>query len=184
MRRDVLPALCLLLLTLAVPGLAQAAEPAAALCQLSTLPQDVQRALGRYFQSWKVQEPATLAPEMATRWQAEAASSCPGIMSGHLESRRRTDYVLLLIDPASGGYRLVAFREQTAGMYGFKVLELGSSGAPNRFLRPLSPSMRAGASLAPDKEGVVVVSNDGRSLSATFYFWDKEEFMRQQVPYP
>lgn len=182
MRRHWVPE-CLSLLPLAVTGLACAAEPSA-LCQISTLPQDVQQTLGKYFQALKVQDPASLAPDIATRWQAEAATTCPGIISGHLVSRRRTDYLLLLTDPASQGYRLVAFIEQTAGVYAFKVLELGASGAPNRFLRALSPALRASASLPQDKDAVVEVSNDGRGLTATFFYWDKDEFMRQQAPYP
>jgi len=172
------------LLPLAVSGLSRAAEPPSALCQISALPADIQQTLGKYFQAWKIQDPASLTPDMATRWQAEAPSTCPGIMSGHFESRRRTDYMLLVIDPSTQGYRLIAFREQTAGMYGFKVLELGASGGGSRFLRVLSPMMRANASLPNSKDGVVLVSSDSRGLTAMFYFWDNDDFMRQQVPYP
>ena len=184
MQRHVVPAVYLSLLLLAITGVSRAAEPASALCQSSALPADIQQSLGKYFQGWKIQDPASLTPDMAAHWQAEAPNTCPGIMSGHFESKRRIDYMLLMIDPSTQGYRLVAFREQTAGLYGFKVLELAASGGASRFLRALSPAMRASASLPESREGVVLVSSDSRGLIAMFYYWNNDDFMRQQVPYP
>jgi hypothetical protein len=187
MRRHILVAGWLALtacLPLAGTRVCSAAEPGNRLCQAASLPDDVQEALGKYFTGWKIQDPTTLSPDMMSRWQVEAPTTCPGLIGAHFQGRRQLDYLLLLVDPAGQGYRLVAFRMQTANIYSFKVLELGASGGANRFLRGVSAAMRAASGLPSSKEGAVLVSSDGTKLVATLYFWDKEDFMRQAVPYP
>lgn len=172
-------------LALAGTVLGSTAEAASPMCQRSTLPADIQQALGKYFEPLKIQDPGTLTAEMLARWQAESPTTCPGIISGHLQGRRSIDYVLLLVEPVSQAYRLIAFREQMAGIYSFKVLELGNSGASNRFLRALSPAMRANASLPNSKDGALLVSGSGGSYAAAIFYIDNNgDFLRQPVAYP
>ena len=56
------------------------------LCNVGSLPQDIQSRLKEEYGSWKVQEPADLSKHAHERWESEKPLGCPGIAMGHFES--------------------------------------------------------------------------------------------------
>jgi hypothetical protein len=173
-------------LLLAQPPVSDGADPMSLgrLCQLASLPADIQAALSRRFPGWKIVEPGDLTQDMLARWSADTPGTCPGIVSGHLEKRSVTNYLLLLSGADQQSYGLVAFREEAPGLYGLKLLEQAQSGAGVRFLRLVSPAKKYADHVRSSGDAVLLVTAAGDGIGAMLYFWDEADYDHRAVPYP
>jgi len=120
------------------PVLARAAD-GPALCNLGSLPSDIQNHLNGEFGSWKVQEPENLSEYTRKTWAGKKLSGCPGIAVGLFQNAKTLSYALLLVPVAhpDAGYRFLVFTSKTGQLsYETTVVEKSDEhGASNYFIR-------------------------------------------------
>ncbi len=86
----------------------KAADP----CDVSALPQEVQRKLEKNYPDWQPERLEHIYEDDRPLWIKVHPNECPGIAVGHFESKTELSYALLLIskpDRKRLGFRLVVF---------------------------------------------------------------------------
>ena len=115
-------------------------EPA--LCNLRSLPSDIQNRLKVEFGSWKVQEPENLSAYTRKTWVGKKPPACPGIAVGLFQNAKTPSYAVLLvpIDHPDAGYRFLVFSRKTGQpSYETTVVEkFDDHGASNYFITKLT----------------------------------------------
>jgi len=109
------------------------------LCNLNTLPSDIQSRLKVDFRSWKVKEPENLSKYTRETWAGRKPAACPGIAVGLFQNAKTPSYAFLLvpIDHPDAGYRFLVFSRKT-GQPSYEMIVVERSddhGASNLFIR-------------------------------------------------
>jgi hypothetical protein len=98
------------------PVLAKAAEEAS-VCNLDSLPSDIQTHLKQDFGSWMIQNPKNLSENARKTWAGRKPPACPGIAVGLFQNAKTASYAVLLV-PAShpdAAYRFLVFTAKLGG---------------------------------------------------------------------
>jgi len=173
--------------SLSVP--AEAAE-GLALCNLSSLPSDIQSRLKTDFGSWKVQESENLSEYTRKTWAGRKPPACPGIAMGLFQSAKAPAYALLLvpIDHPDARYRLLVFsRKAGQPSYDTTVVEQSDDhGASNYFIRKVSISSFFNEESkrkfqVQAAECILMVDSAEQEYETDIYFWSNGRFRREPV---
>jgi hypothetical protein len=171
------------------PMLAKAAEEAA-VCNLGSLPSDIQSHLKKDFGSWKIQDPENLSENARKTWAGRKPPACPGIAVGLFQNAKTASYAVLLV-PVSHpdtGYRFLVFSSKAGGSsYEWTVVEQSNDhGASNYFIRRVpigdffdAPSKRKFQVQAP--EGIEMIDSAEKEYGADIYFWSNSRFRQEPV---
>jgi len=194
--RSVSVLICLMATALA-NGRAEQSLPTAArgvegpaLCNLGSLPSDIQNRLKADFGSWKIQEPENLSEYTRTTWAGRKPPACPGIAVGLFQSANTPFYAVLLVptDHPDAGYRLLVFgRKPGQQSYEATVIERSADqGASNYFIRKVSISgyfneeakrkFRVEAT-----DCILMVDSAEQEYETDIYFWSNGRFRREPV---
>ena len=167
-----------------------AQEPA--LCNLSSLPSDIQNRLKADFGSWKVQESENLSEHARKTWAGKKLPECPGIAVGLFQSAKTPSYAVLLvpIDHPDAGYRFLVFSSKTGQpSYETTVVEKSDDhGASNYFIRKV-PVSRYFSEESKRKfqvqatEAILMVDSAEQEYEADIYFWSNGRYRQQAVDY-
>jgi hypothetical protein len=162
------------------------------LCNVESLPADIQNRLKEEYDTWKIQEPTDLSQRAHERWESEKPLACPGIAVGHFESAKRVSYAVLLVPTghADGGYRFLVF-SQKAGQpaYETRVVEkLDQNGAANYFIHrtPISkffdePSRKKFEAHTVD--GILLVDSAENEYGVEVYFLSSGHYRHEPIDY-
>ena len=165
-----------------------AQEPA--LCNLSSLPSDIQIPLKSDFGSWKIQEPENLSEYTRKTWAGKKPPACPGIAVGLFQSAKTPSYALLLvpIDHPDAGYRFLVFSRKTGPpSYETTVVEKSDDhGASNYFIRkvPISEFFSEESKRkfqVQATEAILMVDSSEQEYEADIYFWSKGRYRQEPV---
>jgi len=171
------------------PAPARAAE-GSALCNLGSLPSDIQSRLKADFGSWKIQESENLSEYTRKTWAGRKPLACPGIAVGLFQGAKTPSYALLLvrIDHPDAGYRLLVFSRKT-GQPSYETIVVEQSddhGASNYFIRKVSvrdffseESKRKFQVQATDC--ILMVDSAEQEYGTDIYFWSDGRFRREPV---
>jgi len=86
----------------------RAADP----CDVSALPKEIQTNLDKNYPDWQPERLEHLYNEDRQFWIKDHPNDCPGIATGHFESKTERSYALLLISKPERkrqGFRLIVF---------------------------------------------------------------------------
>ena len=186
------------LTTMLAFGQQQSSSPAAGkssggpvLCQVGSLPQDVQNRLKGEFDFWKVQAPVDLSPYAHVRWESEKPLECPGIAVGRFENAKTPCYAVLLVPQGhkDAGYKFLVFSPKTwQPSYEMRAVDSGDRGAANFFIHRVQISeffdersrkkFQAGTN-----EGILLVDSAEKEYGAEVYFWSGGSYLHQPVDY-
>ncbi len=172
------------------PVPARAAE-GPSLCNLGSLPSDIQNRLKGEFGSWKVQEPENLSEYTRKTWAGKKKlPGCPGIAVGLFRSAKTPSYAVLLvpIDHPDAGYRFLVFSSKTGQpSYETTVVEKSDDhGASNYFIRKV-PVSRYFSEESKRKfqvqatEAILMVDSAEQEYETDIYFWSNGRFRREPV---
>jgi hypothetical protein len=171
------------------PVPARAAE-GPSLCNLGSLPSDIQNRLKGEFGSWKVQEPENLSEYTRKTWAGKKLPGCPGIAVGLFQSAKTPSYTVLLvpIDHPDAGYRFLVFSSKTGQpSYETTVVEKSDDhGASNYFIRKV-PVSRYFSEESKRKfqvqatEAILMVDSAEQEYETDIYFWSNGRFRREPV---
>jgi hypothetical protein len=162
------------------------------LCNVGSLPQDIQSRLKEEYGSWKVQEPADLSKHAHERWESEKPLGCPGIAMGHFESAKTLSYALLLVptEHPDGGYRFLVFSPKPdQPTYEVRLVEkLDQNGASNYFIHrtPINkffdePSRKKFQAHTVD--GILLVDSAENEYGVEVYFWSGGRYRHEPIDY-
>jgi hypothetical protein len=163
------------------PVPARAAE-GPSLCNLGSLPSDIQNRLKGEFGSWKVQEPENLSEYTRKTWAGKKLPGCPGIAVGLFQSAKTP------IDHPDAGYRFLVFSSKT-GQPSFETTVVEKSddhGASNYFIRKV-PVSRYFSEESKRKfqvqatEAILMVDSAEQEYETNIYFWSNGRFRREPV---
>lgn len=169
--------------------LATAAE-GPALCNLASLPSDIQNHLKGEFGSWKVQEPGNLSEYTRKTWAGKKPAACPGIAVGLFQNAKTPSYALLLvpIDHPDAGYRFLVYSRKT-GQPSFETIvveKFDDHGASNYFIRKVptssyfdEESKRKFQAQATDS--ILMVDSAEQEYGTIIYFWSNGRFRGEPV---
>lgn len=190
--RAPLSLMCLLVSGLIFGQKAACAREGQNLCNVGSLPQDIQSRLKEEYGSWKIQEPADLSKRAHERWESEKPLGCPGIAVGHFESAKTLSYAILLVPSgrANGGYRFLVF-SQKAGQpaYDSRLVEkLDQNGAANYFIHrtPISKFFDAPSRKkfqAHTVDGILLVDSAENEYGIEVYFWSGGRYRHEPIDY-
>lgn len=162
------------------------------LCNVQSLPVDIQNLLNQEYGSWKVQEPANLSHRAREAWEPEKPLACPGIAVGYFESAKALAYAVLLVPAghADQGYRFLVFSEKL-GQPGYEVRvldKLDEKGAANYYIQstPISkffdvPSRKKFQ--ARTKDGILLTDSGENEYGVEVYFWSGGRYRHEPVDY-
>ena len=161
------------------------------LCNLESLPLDVQTHLKRDFASWKVQEPADLSTFTHGRWESEMPLACPGIATGRFDDAKNLSYAVLLVPQGHlhANYKFLVFSPKAGQQaYDMLVLDSGDSGAANLFIRAVRVSKFFNeASRTKFKvqtsECILFVDAAESEYETDVYFWTDGRYRQEPVDY-
>jgi hypothetical protein len=165
-----------------------AQEPA--LCNLSSLPSDIQIRLKSDFGSWKIQEPENLSEYTRKTWAGKKPPACPGIAVGLFQSAKTPSYGLLLvpIDHPDAGYKFLVFSRKTGQpSYETTVVEKSDDhGASNYFIRKVTISKFFSEQSkrkfqVQATEGIVMTDSAEQEYEADIYFWSNGGYRQEPV---
>ena len=161
-----------------------------ALCNLDSLPSDIQNRLKSDFDSWKIQEPENLSEYTRKTWAGKKPPACPGIAVGLFQSANTPAYGLLLVPlyHPETGYRFVVFSRKTGQpSYETAVVEKSDDhGASNYFIRKV-PIRRFFGEESKRKlqvqasEGIVMTDSAEQEYEADIYFWSNGRYRHEPV---
>lgn len=162
------------------------------LCNVGSLPQDIQDLLKGDYGSWKVQESTDLSKQAHERWESEKPPGCPGIAKGHFESANTFSYALLLVPTGhpDQGYRFLVFNQKAGqSTYEARLVEkLDQDGASNYFIHrtPISkffdePSRKKFQAHAVD--GILLVDSAENEYGVEVYFWSGGHYRHEPIDY-
>ncbi len=160
-------------------------------CQLDTLPRQLQHNLARHYGAWRIQEPKDLNPRSRERWEAERPLECPGIASGQFRGTKELSYAVLLVpvEHSSTGYMLAVFNDRTAGPSGMTIVDQQKEAkSACCFIRKvLISSFFDAASLkkfrVEAQEGILLIDAGESEYEADVYFWADRKYQYQPVDY-
>jgi len=172
-----------------LPTPAKAAE-GPALCNLGSIPSDIQNHLKTDFGSWKIQEPENLSDYTRKTWAGRKPLACPGIAVGLFQSAKTPSYAVLLVpaDHPDAGYRFLVFSRKT-GQPSYETTMVEQSddhGASNYFIRKVSVSQffseqsKRKFQLAAT-ECILMVDSAEQEYGTDVYFWSNGHFRREPV---
>jgi len=161
-----------------------------ALCNLGSLPSEVQNRLKGEFGSWKVQEPENLSEYTRKTWAGRKPPACPGIAVGLFQSAKTPSYAVLLVpvDHPDAGYRFLVFSRKTAELsYEPAVVEQSDDhGASNYFIRkvPVSDFFSEESKRkfqVQARDCILMVDSAEQECETDIYFWSNGRFRREPV---
>src|SRR5260370_4990435 len=163
-------------------------EPA--LCNLASVPSDLQNRLTADFGSWKIQEPQGLTDYTRKTWAGKKPPACPGLAVGLFQSAKTPSYAVLLvpIDHPDAGYRFLVFSRKT-GQSSYKATIVEQSddhGASNYFIRKVPISKFFGEESkrkfqVQATEGIVMTDSAEKEYEAGIYFWSNGRYRQEPV---
>ncbi len=165
-----------------------AQEPA--LCNLGSLPSDIQNRLKSDFGSWKIQEPENLSEYTRKTWAGKKPPACPGIAVGLFQSAKTPSYALLLvpIEHPDAGYRFLVFSRKTgqSSDESTVVEKSDDHGASNYFIRKVPISKFFGEESkrkfqVQATEGIVMTDSAEQEYEADIYFWSNGRYRQEPV---
>jgi hypothetical protein len=171
------------------PVPAGAAE-GSALCNLGSLPSEVQNRLKGEFGSWKVHEPENLSEYTRKTWAGRKPPACPGIAVGLFQSAKTPSYAVLLVpvDHPDAGYRFLVFSRKAAELsYEPAVVEQSDDqGASNYFIRkvPVSDFFSEESKRkfqVQARDCILMVDSAEQEYETDIYFWSNGRFRREPV---
>ena|SRR5579859_1811255 len=162
------------------------------LCQVESLPLDIQNRLKETYASWKIQEPADLSQRAHERWESEKPQGCPGIALGHFERAKTTSYAIFLVpkEHTDSGYLFLIFSQKPGQpTYESTVVEkLDQNGAANYFIHgaPISrffdgPSRKKFQ--AHTEDGILLVDSAENEYGVEVYFWSGGRYRHEPIDY-
>jgi hypothetical protein len=160
------------------------------LCNLASVPSDIQSRLKADFGSWKIQEPENLSEYTRKTWAGKKPPACPGIAAGLFQSAKTPSYAVLLvpIDHPDAGYRFLVFSRKTGQQsYETTVVEKSDDhGASNYFIRKVPISKFFGEESkrkfqVQATEGIVMTDSAEQEYEADIYFWSNARFRQEPV---
>jgi hypothetical protein len=167
------------------------ADDALGLCQVDSIPKDIQDTLQRRFYGWKVQDSSNLLPKARQKWTTLAPLACPGLATGHFEETRSVSYALLLVpvDSSVNAYRFVVFTAPPAQtFFGFKVLDQGTTNASAFFIHTVPVDKIFDSALkkqlrpkAPDT--VLLNYVDDKTINQNAFYWKGDSYDHAQVDF-
>lgn len=172
------------------PPVPAGAAEGPALCNLGSLPSDIQNRLKTEYGSWKVQEPENLSEYTRKTWAGKKPPGCPGIAVGLFQSAKTPSYALLLvpIDHTDAGYRFLVFSRKTGQpSYETTVVEKSDDHrASSYFIRkvPISSYFSEESKRkfqAQGRDCIETVDSAEQEYEADIYFWSNGHFRRQPV---
>lgn len=160
------------------------------LCNLESIPSDIQSRLKADYGSWKVQEAETLSDHARKTWEGRKPTACPGVAVGLFQGAKAPSYAVLLVpvDHPDAGYRFVVFSRK-AGQSSFEATVVEQSddkGASNYFIRKV-PVSRFFNEVSKRKfqvqaaEAILMVDSAETEYEADLYFWSNGRFQQQPV---
>ena len=160
------------------------------LCNLGSVPSDIQSRLKADFGSWKIQGPENLSEYTRKTWAGKKPPACPGIAVGLFQSAKTPSYALLLvpIDHPDAAYRFLVFSRKTGQQsYETTVVEKSDDhGASNYFIRKVpvrqffsEQSKRKFQVEATDC--ILMVDSAEQEYETDIYFWSNGHFRQEPV---
>jgi hypothetical protein len=160
------------------------------LCNLGSVPSDIQSRLKTDFGSWKIQEPENLSEYTRKTWAGKKPPACPGIAAGLFQSAKTPSYAVLLvpIDHPDAGYRFLVFSRKTGqNSYETTVVEKSDDhGASSYFIRTVS--VRQFFSEQSKKkfqveaaDCILMVDSAEQEYGTDIYFWSNGHFRHEPV---
>lgn len=161
-----------------------------ALCNLGSLPSDIQNRLKGDFGSWRIQESENLSEHARKTWEGKKPPACPGIAVGLFQSAKIASYAVLLVhvDHPDAGYRFLVFSLK-AGQPSYEATVVEKSddrGASNYFIRkvPIGDFFSAESKRkfqVQAIEAIVMVDSAEQEYEADVYFWSNGRFRQEPV---
>jgi hypothetical protein len=171
-------------------GVARAAAFAADACDVSALPSEIQSALKKDYDDWRIVREADLNSMARGRWQGEKVGACPGLAAGAITGIGAKDYAVLLVPAHAGdrGYKLVVFKRasETAEYAAVKVEESTRAKPQDYFIRiaPLEDwvdGIRIKKSQVQAPDALELVDSDEERYGATLYFFTGGKFKSEPI---
>jgi hypothetical protein len=168
------------------------ADKGVALCNVETLPQNIQSRIKAEFSSWRLQEPTDLTALAHERWESEKPIACPGMAVGQFEKDKRQSYAILLVPKAhaDAGHRFLVFTPQVdPPAYDVKLLEQSdSNGASYYFIHTVRVSklfdqVSRRKFDVQTSECILFVGSGQEGYEADVYFWTSRAYQHQPVDY-
>ena len=164
----------------------------ARLCNVASLPSDVQNRLKEGYSSWKIQEPADLSQRAREAWEPKKPLACPGVAVGQFESLRTPSYAVLLVPTGhpDEGYRFLVF-SQKLGQPGYEVRvldKLDEKGAANYYIQstPISKFFSEASRRkfqAHTKDGILLTDSGENEYGVEVYFWSGGRYRHEPIDY-
>jgi hypothetical protein len=163
-----------------------------ALCNVGSLPPDIQRHLKEDFGSWRVQEPTDLSVLARERWEAEKPLACPGIANGQFENTKAASYAVLLVPKghADAGYRFLVFSPKGGQLsYDISVVEHSDGGEASYYFIHKVPVSKFFGQASRRKFGahtsdcILFLGSGKKGYEADVYFWSNGSYQHQPVDY-
>jgi hypothetical protein len=160
------------------------------LCNLGSVPSDIQSRLKADFGSWKTQEPENLSEYTRKTWEGRKPPTCPGIAVGLFQSAKTPSYALLLvpIDHPDAGYRFLVFSRKTGQpSYETTVVEKSDDhGASNYFIRKVSvrqffSEQSKRKFQVESTDCILMVDSAEQEYGTNIYFWSNGHFRQEPV---
>jgi hypothetical protein len=168
------------------PTLAEAPD----LCNLGSVPSEIQNRLKADFASWKIQEPENLSDYSRKTWAGRKPPTCPGIAVGLFQSAKTASYAFLLVprDHPDTGYRFVVFTLKSAqASYEATSLEQSDTpGASSYFIRKV-PASQFFSSESKKRfhlgatECILMVDSAEQEYGTDIYFWANGHYQHEPV---
>jgi hypothetical protein len=190
--RSIWIAICLIAAASARPSLETAHNVAEgpALCNLASLPSEIQNRLRADFASWKMQEPENLSDYSRKTWAGRKPSACPGVAVGFFQSAKTASYAFLLVprDHPDTGYRFVVFtiKSDQASYEATSLEQSDSPGASSYFIRKV-PASQFFSSESKKKfhleatECILMIDSAEHEYGTDIYFWANGHFEHEPV---
>lgn len=162
------------------------------LCNLGSLPADIQNHLKKEYGSWKVQEPSNLTASAHEIWKSERPLRCPGITMGHFDKAKSSSYAIFLVPKKQNGqgYKFLIFSPISGQpSYGMTTLdESGDAGSGGLFIRTVGVSKFFDEKSkmkfqVQASEIILVVDSAENEYEADVYFLAKGGYRREPVDY-
>jgi hypothetical protein len=169
--------------------MAGAQSKAAPLCDLSSLPQEVQAKLATNYSDWQPETPENLRKRDRAGWITEHPNSCPGIAIGHFESKTYLSYAFFLVSKPEKklpGFHVVVFSrtEESALIVSHIVFESERgtfSPYSDLVIATAPPHQYEELDEDTDKPRKVTLQLDGIlyeaiGMASSLFYWDRDHY--------
>jgi hypothetical protein len=159
-------------------------------CDVSALPAEIQTALKKDYDEWRVVREADLNSMARGRWQGAKVGACPGLAAGAITAIGAKDYAVLLVPAHAGdrGYKLVVFKRatETSPYEAVKVAESARVKPQDYFIRvvPLEDwvdGIRIKKSQVSAPDALELVDSDEEKYGAELYFYTGGKFKSEPI---